>query len=472
MRRQLLAGILLPVLLIIAFNTWSLYRQALQALHTAYDRTLLASAKSLGDWIEVQGEGQHARLQANVPSAVLEAFETDNRSRMGWRISTDQGQLLSGYEDLPMWQGQIPMQPPYAALADFYDGHFRGDPVRMAVLLQPVASTNGRAMAVVQVAETLENRHALARQILLNTLTRQALLVLLIAATVLWVVHRATRPVHQLSRELQTRAEDDLRPIAAPAAPRELQPFINATNQYMRRHADLLTQQKRFVRDASHQLRTPLAVLKAQVQSARRSDLPADQALAEIEHTVDRATQLANQMLALTKVAQLRQQADAPLTDFAQIVRDVALELAPLIAERELDFHLQTETLHLHAHAWMLRELVRNLLHNAVRHSPPGGALGISLARWGQHARLRIADSGPGIDDELAQRLFQPFSAGSGGSGSGLGLLICQEIAQALGGSIQMRNRLHQRLHTSAPGAESTAPQPLGLDATALLPLP
>ena len=442
LRRQLLAGILVPLLLIVAFNTWSLYHQALGALHTAYDRTLLASAKSLGEWIDVEGEGDTARLQANVPSAPLEAFEADLRSRMAFRISTRRGVLLSGYDDLPMWQGEIPMQPPYAVLADFYDGEFRGEPVRMAVLLQPVASSaGGRAMAVVQVAETLEIRHALARQILWDTLARQAALILLIAGTVFWVVQRATRPVRQLSAEMQERREDDLRPIAAPAAPRELQPLIAATNQHMRRHGEMAASQQRFVRDASHQLRTPLAVLKAQVQSARRGDMPASEALAEIEDTVVRATRLANQMLALAKVAQIRHQADAAPAAFDAVVREVALDLSPLIAARELDFDLRADPVTLRAHEWMLRELTRNLLHNAVRHSPPGGPLGIRLERVGDEALLTVSDGGPGIGPDLAPRLFQPFSAGTGGSGSGLGLAICQEIVQALGGRIELRNR-------------------------------
>ncbi len=235
LRRQLLAGILIPVLLIVAFNTWSLYRQALGAINTAYDRTLLASAKSLGESLQISGEGESARLQANVPSAALEAFEADLQSRMAWRISTRQGALLSGFDDLPMWRGEIPIQPPYAALADFYDGQFRGAPVRMAVLLQPVASATGRDVAVVQVAETLEIRHALARQILWDTLARQMALVALIAATVVAVVQLATRPVRRLSRELQARPDDDRRPIAAADAPRELQPLIAATNDHMGR---------------------------------------------------------------------------------------------------------------------------------------------------------------------------------------------------------------------------------------------
>lgn len=443
LRRQLLAGILIPMVLIVAFNTWSLYRQALAALNTAYDRTLLASAKSLGESLDVRGEGDAARLQANVPSAALEAFEADLQSRMAYRISTRQGVLLSGYDDLPMWHGQIPMQPPYAALVDFYDGQFRGEPVRMAVLLQPVASTTGRDVAVVQVAETLEIRHALARQILWDTLARQAALIALIAATVIVVVQRATRPVRALSHELQARPDDDLRPIAAPDAPRELQPLIAATNEHMRRQSDLLAQQQRFVRDASHQLRTPLAVLKAQVQSARRGDVAPPEALAEIEHTVDRATQLANQMLALAKVAQLQQQADVAPAQFDEVVRAVALDVAPLIAGKGLDFDLQTEPITLRAHDWMLRELTRNLLHNAIRHTPAGGLLAITLARAGGQARLTVADGGPGVAPELAERLFQPFSAGAGGTGSGLGLAICHEIVQTLGGRIQLVNRMH-----------------------------
>ena len=133
LRRRLLMGILLPVVAFIAFNTFSLYRQALASLNTAYDRTLLASAKSLGESLDVRGEGDAARLQANVPSAALEAFEADLQSRMAYRISTRQGVLLSGYDDLPMWHGQIPMQPPYAALVDFYNDQFEGRPVRVRI---------------------------------------------------------------------------------------------------------------------------------------------------------------------------------------------------------------------------------------------------------------------------------------------------------------------------------------------------
>jgi two-component system sensor histidine kinase TctE len=458
LRRQLLLGILLPTLLFIGLNTYSLYRQTLGALNTAYDRTLLASAKTISEQVDVRGYDERAELRVIVPYAALEAFEADNQSRMYYRVSNLRGELISGFGELPMWRGSIAPRPPYAALVDFYDASFRGRPVRVAALLQPVASPQGRGMAVIQVAETLELRHAAALQILRDTLARQALLVALVAAIVVLVVQRATRPVRQLSASLQARAEGDLSPIAAPAAPRELQPLIDATNAVMRRLSHLLEHQKRFVRDASHQLRTPLAVLKTQVQSALRGDMPPGQALHEIGDTVERATQLANQMLALAKVEQLRQQGELPTTRLDEVLREVALDLSPLIAQGDLDFGIATDAAPIRAHAWMLRELCRNLLHNAIRHAPPATELAVTLRAQGTHAELTIADAGPGIDDELAARLFEPFSAGDVRKGSGLGLAICQEIVQALGGSIALSNRRQ--------GARV-----LGLDAVVRLPL-
>lgn len=462
LRRQLLLGILLPTLLFVSINTYSLHRQALAALHTAYDRTLLASAKTISEQLDVRGYDDMAELRAIVPYAALEAFEADNQSRMFYRVSNLHGELISGFAELPTWHGSIPQRPPYAALVDFYDARFRGDPVRVAVLLQPVASSEGRGMAVIQVAETLELREAAALQILWDTLARQALLLAVIAAVVVLVVQRATRPVRQLSSDLQERTAGDLAPIAAPAAPLELQPLIDATNAVMLRLSRLLAHQKRFVRDASHQLRTPLAVLKTQVQSALRGDMPPEQALHEIGDTVDRATQLANQMLALAKVEQLRQQGEVPVTRLDRVLREVALELSPLIAQGDLDFGIDTAAAPVHAHEWMLRELCRNLLHNAIRHAPPATELAVTLRRDGPHATLTIADAGPGIDDELAARLFQPFSAGDVRKGSGLGLAICQEIVQAIGGTIALTNR-----HAAASGSARV----LGLDAVVRLPL-
>jgi two-component system, OmpR family, sensor histidine kinase TctE len=446
------------MLLFVVLNTFSLYTQALASANLAYDRTLLASAKTIGELLEVQGQTTTFKVVSRVPYSALEAFEADNRSRMFYRVTGFQGELVSGFDVLRPWSGRIPDQPPYAALVDFYDDVVQGTPVRVAVLLQPVAGLQGTGMATVQVAETLELRQTLARDLLLSTLWRQGLLVLVIGAVVAWVVRRAMQPVRALSSEISARADNDLSPLHTERAPRELQPLVAATNQLMQRLDHLLQHQKRFVRDTAHQLRTPLAVLKTQTQSALRGDVPPLQALQEINVTVERATALANQMLSLAKVEQLKQQGDAPVTEWADVVRELALEMAPLIADKDLDFGIQTQSAPVRAHDWMLRELTRNLLHNAIKHSPTGAELSLRLVADTTTAELVVSDHGAGIDAELQKRLFQPFSAGVASSGSGLGLAICLEIVNALGGAISLDNRTQQARAT-------------GLDARARLPL-
>jgi two-component system sensor histidine kinase TctE len=272
-------------------------------------------------------------------------------------------------------------------------------------------------------------------------------------------VQRATRPVRALGRAIQARSAEDLSPIQAQNLPRELTPLVDAMTAVMARLQGLLDHQKRFVRDAAHQLRTPLAVLKTQVQSARRGDAPAALALAEIGATVDRATMLANQMLALAKVEQLRQQPEFEPLNLAQVVREVALDLSPLIAEQQLDFSLEAQPAWVNAHRWMLQELARNLLHNAIKHSPAQAVLQVAVRVQGGEASLRVRDAGPGISDELRQRLFAPFAAGDVARGSGLGLAICREIVQALGGGIALINR------------RATDGPVVGLDAVVKLPL-
>jgi two-component system, OmpR family, sensor histidine kinase TctE len=444
LRRRLLWGILLPVMLFVLIDSVILYRQSLSAANTAYDRTLLASAKTIAEQLDVQGEGSALQLIPRVPYAALEAFEADNRSRMFYRVTGFSGEMVSGFESLKLWKGRIADQPRYAALVDFYDDVVDGAPVRVAVLLQPVSGSGGSGMATVQVAETLELREGLAREILVSTLWRQALLLTVTAAVVVWVVQRSLRPVRQISAEISARAESDLQPVSKAEAPRELLPLLEANNQLMARLDHLLQHQKRFVRDAAHQLRTPLAVLKTQTQSALRGDAPPMQALQEIGQTVDRATELANQMLSLAKVEQLRQQQASEAIDWSAVLREVALDLAPLVADKDLEFELQTQSAPVLAHDWMLRELVRNLLHNAIKHSPQGSALNVRLQTDANVAELLIADSGKGIDEDLRQRLFQPFSAGRMQAGSGLGLAICAEITRALGGKITLDNRAEQ----------------------------
>jgi two-component system, OmpR family, sensor histidine kinase TctE len=461
LRRRLLLGVLVPVILLLLLNSAVLYQRALKAADTAYDRTLLATAKSLGEPLEwSMGQDGQPQVKATLPYAALDAFEADNRSRIYYRISGLLGETVLGFDDLPRWSGPLPdgASAPYAALVHFYDASYRDTPVRMAVLLQPVAGAEGQGMATIQVAETLELRQTLARSLLQETLWREALLMAVIAGLVVWVVQRATQPIRDLSAQLEQRDEADLTPIDMATMPKELLPLVAATNHTMSRLGALLAHQQRFVRDASHQLRTPLAVLKAQVQSARRGDMPPMDALRDIERTTDGATHLANQMLALAKVEQLRQQGDTVVVAWDDVVREVALDLAPLMAARNLQLNLDTRPVSVQAHAWSLRELTRNLMHNAIQHSPEQGALTVTLGMDDHLAVLAIADDGPGMADDMRATLFQPFAVGAdapGGtfSGAGLGLAICHDITMALGGELTLKNRATLPGRSNVPDA-------------------
>ena len=163
-------------------------------------------------------------------------------------------------------------------------------------------------------------------------------------------------------------------------------------------------------------------------------------------------------MLALAKVVQSRQQPDQQAIDLAQVVRQIALDLSPLIAEKDIDFEIETVPACIQSHEWMLGELTRNLLHNAIKHTPNGGALTVRIVRDSGYAAMSIGDSGPGISPELSAHLYQPFSAGDARHGSGLGLAICREITQALGGGISLENRI---VHGQLAGLDATVRLPL-----------
>lgn len=457
LRRYLLGWIVTPIVLFVVIDTVSLYRGALNSINTAYDRSLLASARSIGELLKLQGH----QLQVEVPYAALEIFEAGNYNRMYYRVNGFDGRFISGFDDLPVYTGTIPQKTAYPALVDFYDTEFRGEAVRMAALYQPVASEESRGMALIQVAETLEVRQKLAREILLDTLLRQAMLVAVVVLVTWVVVSRGLRPLESLRRQMLSRSAEDLSPLQAADAPRELRPMVTALNDLMQRLNRLVGHQLRFVRDASHQLRTPLAVLKTQVQNeiqGRRTGQASDPAaLQAMSQTVDRAITLANQMLALAKVEQVHGERQSEVIDLADVAADVALDLSPLIGEKNLDFELDAAAAMVRGHRWMLRELMRNLLHNAIRETPAGSALSVIVSSGAHTARLVVRDSGPGISAAMREHLFEPFHTSHPNTGSGLGLAICREICQSLGAEIELVNR-------------TEAGRTVGLDAVVTLP--
>jgi two-component system sensor histidine kinase TctE len=441
LRRRLVVGLTLPLVLFIAIDTVSVYRNALESITVAYDRTLLTSARTLGEWLQ----WRDGRLQADLPPSALDELETDGAREVAFRITGPDGALVAGHAELAPHHGRLPERSPYPALVDFYDGRFRGRPMRVAALYQPIVAEGVRGMAVIQVAEGLDVRRQRANALLQATLARKALLLGVVVAVTWAVVAHALKPLEALRAALAQRRGDDLSPLQPPPLPLELVPVPSAINGLLGRLHGLLERQQQFIRDASHQLRTPLTVLRTQLRNAL--DAPADappprEALQAMQRTVERAIGLAQQMLALAKVDQVRTTPPAAVRLDEQ-VREVALDLAPLAAQKAVDLELQAERpVTVLGHEWMLRELTRNLLHNALRETATGGAVLLRVDVDDGLARLQVVDSGPGLDPALAPHLFEPFRTGRPTEGTGLGLTICRDICSAMGGRLALDNRL------------------------------
>jgi two-component system sensor histidine kinase TctE len=286
------------------------------------------------------------------------------------------------------------------------------------------------------------------------------------AMVLVWSAGRqAVLPWRALGRLLAEREGDDDKPLPAQGA-LEVRQSHETLNRWIGRRREATQRQRRLLGDASHQLRTPLAVLRTLLQGSPPDELGARRE--ELLRTVDRATGVVNEMLARLKLDQRRAE---PATSIPfrldQAASEAALEFAPLIAARRLKFGLDAVSIEVRADAWMLGELVRNLLANAIRHTPPDAALGIVVRTAHDGPELIVWDSGPGLGDGPRERLFEPFAAASG-SGIGLGLSICRELAQAIGARVELYNRTdgHQVIGVDAVVRWPTVAAPSTLSAT------
>ena len=436
LRTYLLAWTLGPIALFLLMDAVSLYRSTQRVTAQVHDRLLEATARQIGDRIHVERN----ELSIHVPLAMVEAIEGSSGSRMYFRVLGFDGQQVAGDS------GLLPPPPGGADKRSSLQTHYAttvgGEPVQAVALLQPIEMSQGRGVATILVAETLEARQAQSTYLLRELLTRQLLLMLVIAGVTGLVVHRALRPLRSLRRELHRRSAADGSALAS-RGPEELQPVIDEMNQLLARQQQFVAQQRRFVADASHQLRTPMTVLKTQLQSALNGDAPTPVLLAEMARTVDRVTHLANQLLNKARLEEAGNAADLQDLRMDEIARDAVLEISPLIAARHLVFELDTPgPVQVRGNPWMAGELVSNLLANAIRHTPEGGRLGIRFEQLDSGARMVVWDSGPGISEEARTWLFRPFAAANGVLGAGLGLAICLDIAHSMQADIELLNRL------------------------------
>ena len=445
-RRSLLGKfvrwLLLPLLLLWIINTVVAYQISSAAANLAYDRTLLASARVIAEQVMVR----NGKLHVEVPYIALDNFEYDNRGQMFYRVSDFAGNIISGYGDLPQMPKNTPRTELYPALVHFHDDIYRERPIRMATFYKPLFEGGLQGMIKVEVAETTEARQYMTHQVLNYTLWGQGLLVFCALCFVGLAMTRILQPIRQLGEEVIRRPAGDFSDIEVGTTHSELLPLVAAINQYRRRLAQLLMRYQRFAADASHQLRTPLAVMTTQAEHALRDGSPEvmRESLTELKQMLKKTTRLTNQLLLLAKMDsgshQLRR--DRPQPPFSLLDSIEKIVMAKLAAARRKDIDLGLENrcrdqnAPIHGKQMLIEEVLLNLLDNALRHTPAGGVITLRLydaAPGGDRGCIfEIEDSGPGIQPEQREQVFERFHQlpDAAPGGSGLGLAIVKDICR------------------------------------------
>lgn len=279
----------------------------------------------------------------------------------------------------------------------------------------------------------------------LSTLLPILVLIPLLVVLTRAIIRKALAPVTQLSGQLDQRNDSHLHPLTANAdLPEEIMPFVTSINSLMQRVDAAMAQQRRFIADAAHELRSPLTALTLQAENLEKADSPEERSerLQKLKHGLVRARGLLEQLLSLA-----RQQAAADSVAevrLDQLLRQTLEELMPMAVAKKVDLGCQRlEKIVVSAPALTLSILLRNAVDNALRYSPAGGRVDLELYLEGGDVVFQVADNGPGVPPGEEERLFEPFYRvmGSDETGSGLGLTIARTVADRLGGTATLRNR-------------------------------
>jgi two-component system, OmpR family, sensor histidine kinase TctE len=429
LRRRLLWVLFASLALIGAVALVDTWGEAVNTSNTASDRVLAGSVLAIAERVIVTERGA---LEVDVPYVALEMLTSSAQDRVFYRVDGPDG-FITGYEQLPTGEASGTLQ--------LFDAQFRGEPIRVAVLGRSASSGDRAIPFSVTVAETTIARTQLAQTLLFRSAARLALLIAA-AAVILWIaVDQALKPLNRLSRAIAARSPEDLSPVDA-EAPREVRYLVDAINLFMGRLAGAIQALRHFTGNASHQLRTPLSIVRTQLALARRLDVPEqrDAALATADESVAQAERILAQMLVLAHVDKaaidgLR----SGTSDLAAIAREETMEhvLTARAAGIDLGFDGPQSAM-VHGDPVLLRELVRNLIDNAIAYAGADCEATVRVLA-GQTIDLIVADTGRGVTEAVAARLGERFLRGTqSGEGAGLGLAIVDEIATLFSGTLRI----------------------------------
>jgi two-component system sensor histidine kinase TctE len=453
---EILDWMLAPLFLLWPMSVAITYVVAQAIANAPYDRGLANNVQVLAQQVrEVEGR---ATLRLPLPATdMLRADATDN---VFYLVLGSRGERLGGDSELPLPPA---LEPPLPGVVQYRDDVLRSVGIRIAYTWVELRDTRGVQPALVQVAETLEKRTQLANEIIKGVIIPQ-FIVLPVAVLLVWFgLSRGIAPLNALQARLRARRPDDLSPINEREAPQEIAPLVAAMNDLLARQAANVQAQRRFVADAAHQMKTPLAGLRTQAELALRNASPEDMqaSLRQLITSSERTTRLVNQLLALARAEDpAGSRAGFMPVDMQAIVRDQTLAWVAEAMNRRIDLGLEGEEkpVYIEGNALLLAELLNNLIDNALRYTPTGGTVTVRLSTEGHEALLEVDDSGPGIPPAERLRVLDRFYRilGTTADGSGLGLAIVREIALRHGGSVTIAGN-YQDTPGKPPGTRVAA---------------
>ncbi|TPM39646.1 sensor histidine kinase [Mesorhizobium sp. B2-3-4] len=428
LRLQLLAWVVLPLAGLATINLWTSQRNALATADLVTDRMLVGSARAISEQVAM-ADGV---LDATIPPAAIEMFDTGDRDSVYYRVETAGGRLLTGYPDLPV-------APAHKSVEATYRDH----PLRLATLSHAVVGAGADSPVMVTVGVTLAGHDAMVKRLWFSAFVQQLALVAIAGVFVLLGLRRGLAPLISLRDAVRSPSRNDLDPVDVPGAQNEIRPLIDALNAYMDRVRAQMGAQRRFIANAAHQLRTPLALLSTQASYALR-ETAADarqEALVALQASSGKLARLAEQLLTLSRAEPGSRRPRADRIDLTQAARHVLETQAPAAIARRIDLGLEEAgPVAVIGDGTMLREMIVNLVDNALRYSTSGGSVTVRLATIDSQAVLTVADDGPGIPAGERDHVFERFYriAGSTEEGSGLGLAIVREVVENAGGRVTL----------------------------------
>ena len=431
LRRRLLVMLIAPLILLALLNAWFDYRSA-DNVAAQQDTRLLALLPLVAD--SVIGGGEPPLILLPPP---VEHFLKERPGYAGYAILDVDGKVLHGEG----WLGGL---PPSDSEPEFHSEEHSGATWRIVRQRQPTVLGE----VVVAVADGSDPRQQWARSILFKVLLPNLVLIAAAAFAVGWAVERALKPLLALKEAVERRSPRDLSGIDEESSPEEVRPLVHSLNRLFGLVNAQAESQRRFVADAAHQLRTPLAGLQAQVEawaqaaSARPTlELPSDQ-VHKLRGATRRTSQLANQLLALSR-ADARGMHSQPTqrVDLKALCENLLEAHLDAATARRIDLGLDVEPAQVMAHEWLLRELLSNLVDNAVKYTDEGGAVTIRCGRRAGVAFIEVEDDGPGVSAAEMPRILERFYRvqGTQGEGNGLGLAIAEEIARVHQSHLQLQ---------------------------------